>query len=193
MSVYKRGEPKPLETFQYEHITFFGASQPCTYKIIVDEREMYFETPLVRAHHSLSNHPPPSAYFLSVGFDTSYLGCTNILFHILGRRDHQDYAGLHQHDGEETLQHHVCVQCCQCLGQVISPSQSKLFVHPSSDTRRLGSLHWLVVFYKGQSHQPAQPPTLNHEQGMSINYKNGEKVDTEAKCTLNWPGDLLIP
>uniref|UniRef100_A0A3B4GFG2 Unconventional myosin-X-like n=1 Tax=Pundamilia nyererei TaxID=303518 RepID=A0A3B4GFG2_9CICH len=47
VSVYKRGEPKPLETFQYEHITFFGASQPCTYKIIVDEREMYFETPLV--------------------------------------------------------------------------------------------------------------------------------------------------
>uniref|UniRef100_A0A3B5M5T6 Uncharacterized protein n=1 Tax=Xiphophorus couchianus TaxID=32473 RepID=A0A3B5M5T6_9TELE len=50
VSVYKRGEPKPLETFQYEHITFFGASQPCTYKIIVDEREMYFETPQVRLH-----------------------------------------------------------------------------------------------------------------------------------------------
>lgn len=48
VSVYKRGEPKPLETFQYEHITFFGASQLCTYKIIVDEREMFFETPLVR-------------------------------------------------------------------------------------------------------------------------------------------------
>nr|XP_057947426.1 unconventional myosin-X isoform X3 [Doryrhamphus excisus] len=47
LSVYKRGEPKPLETFQYEHITFFGASQLCTYKIIVDEREMFFETPLV--------------------------------------------------------------------------------------------------------------------------------------------------
>uniref|UniRef100_A0A1A7XFD4 Myosin X-like 1 n=1 Tax=Iconisemion striatum TaxID=60296 RepID=A0A1A7XFD4_9TELE len=47
VSVYKRGEPKPLETFQYEHITFFGASQPCTYKIIVDEREMFFETPQV--------------------------------------------------------------------------------------------------------------------------------------------------
>ncbi|XP_037098390.1 unconventional myosin-X [Syngnathus acus] len=47
VSVYKRGEPKPLETFQYEHITFFGASQICTYKIIVDEREMFFETPLV--------------------------------------------------------------------------------------------------------------------------------------------------
>ncbi|CAB1427869.1 unnamed protein product, partial [Pleuronectes platessa] len=47
VSVYKRGEPKPLETFQYEHITFFGTSQPCTYKIIVDEREIFFETPLV--------------------------------------------------------------------------------------------------------------------------------------------------
>ncbi|XP_056915471.1 unconventional myosin-X isoform X2 [Takifugu flavidus] len=47
VSVYKRGEPKPLETFQYEHITFFGASSLCTYKIIVDEREMFFETPLV--------------------------------------------------------------------------------------------------------------------------------------------------
>lgn len=52
MSVYKRGEPKPLETFQYEHITFFGASSICTYKIIVDEREMFFEAPLVRAHQT---------------------------------------------------------------------------------------------------------------------------------------------
>lgn len=51
VSVYKRGEPKPLETFQYEHITFFGASQLCTYKIIVDEREMFFETPMVRQAH----------------------------------------------------------------------------------------------------------------------------------------------
>lgn len=48
VSVYKRGEPKPLETFQYEHITFFGASQICTYKIIVDERDIFFETPMVR-------------------------------------------------------------------------------------------------------------------------------------------------
>uniref|UniRef100_H3C4L1 Myosin X, like 1 n=1 Tax=Tetraodon nigroviridis TaxID=99883 RepID=H3C4L1_TETNG len=47
VSVYKRGEPKPLETFQYEHITFFGASSIYTYKIIVDEREMFFEAPLV--------------------------------------------------------------------------------------------------------------------------------------------------
>uniref|UniRef100_A0AAV2JXA4 Uncharacterized protein n=1 Tax=Knipowitschia caucasica TaxID=637954 RepID=A0AAV2JXA4_KNICA len=47
VSVYKRGEPKPLETFPYEHIVFFGAPQPCTYKITVDEREMLFETPQV--------------------------------------------------------------------------------------------------------------------------------------------------
>ncbi|KAM3608206.1 uncharacterized protein V6R79_021047 [Siganus canaliculatus] len=47
VSVYKRGEPKPLETFPYEHIVFFGAPQPCTYKITVDEREMFFETPQV--------------------------------------------------------------------------------------------------------------------------------------------------
>lgn len=47
VSVYKRAEPKPLETFPYEHIIFFGAPQPCTYKITVDEREMFFETPQV--------------------------------------------------------------------------------------------------------------------------------------------------
>ncbi|XP_019378232.1 PREDICTED: unconventional myosin-X-like [Gavialis gangeticus] len=44
VSVYKRGDPKPLETFQYEHIVFFGAPQPNTFKIMVDEREMFFET-----------------------------------------------------------------------------------------------------------------------------------------------------
>ncbi|KAF7241807.1 Unconventional myosin-X [Varanus komodoensis] len=44
VSVYKRGDPKPLETFQYEHIVFFGAPQPNTFKLTVDEREMYFET-----------------------------------------------------------------------------------------------------------------------------------------------------
>lgn len=50
VSVYKRGESKPLETFQYEHIVFFGAPQPSTYKITVDEREMFFETPMVNSH-----------------------------------------------------------------------------------------------------------------------------------------------
>lgn len=47
VSVYKRGDPKPLETFPYEHIVFFGAPQPNTFKLTVDERELYFETPQV--------------------------------------------------------------------------------------------------------------------------------------------------
>lgn len=55
VSVYKRGEPKPLETFPYEHIIFFGAPQPCTYKITVDEREMFFETPQVPHQNFINN------------------------------------------------------------------------------------------------------------------------------------------
>uniref|UniRef100_A0AAZ3SJ67 Uncharacterized protein n=1 Tax=Oncorhynchus tshawytscha TaxID=74940 RepID=A0AAZ3SJ67_ONCTS len=47
LSVYKRGEPKPLQTFQYEQITFFGAPQPCTYQITVDGNDLFFHTPLV--------------------------------------------------------------------------------------------------------------------------------------------------
>ncbi|XP_067890797.1 unconventional myosin-X-like isoform X1 [Heterodontus francisci] len=47
ISIYKRGDARPLETFQYEHIVFFGAPFPNTYKITVDEREMFFETPQV--------------------------------------------------------------------------------------------------------------------------------------------------
>ncbi|KAL2080831.1 hypothetical protein ACEWY4_022684 [Coilia grayii] len=47
VSVYKRGEARPLETFPYEHIIFFGAPQPRTYKITVDGREMFFDTPQV--------------------------------------------------------------------------------------------------------------------------------------------------
>ncbi|XP_042192341.1 unconventional myosin-X-like isoform X2 [Callorhinchus milii] len=47
VSVYKRGEARPLETFPYEHIVFFGAPLPNTYKLTVDEREMFFETPQV--------------------------------------------------------------------------------------------------------------------------------------------------
>ncbi|XP_030643484.1 unconventional myosin-X [Chanos chanos] len=45
VSVYKRGEAKPLETFPYEHIVFFGVPLPRTYKITVDGRDMFFDTP----------------------------------------------------------------------------------------------------------------------------------------------------
>lgn len=47
VSVYKRGEARPLETFPYEHIVFFGAPQQSTYKISVDGRDLLFDTPQV--------------------------------------------------------------------------------------------------------------------------------------------------
>ncbi|XP_066543583.1 unconventional myosin-X [Amia ocellicauda] len=47
VSVYKRGEPRPLEVFPYEHILSFGAPLPNTYKIAVEDRELLFETNLV--------------------------------------------------------------------------------------------------------------------------------------------------
>ncbi|KAK3569434.1 hypothetical protein QTP86_030061 [Hemibagrus guttatus] len=47
VSVYKRGEARPLETFPYEHIVFFGALQQNTYKISMDGRDLLFDTPQV--------------------------------------------------------------------------------------------------------------------------------------------------
>lgn len=47
-----------------------------------------------------------------------------------GWGDHQDHEGLHQHDGEETLQHHVSDQRRQFLGQVIATNQPEPSVHP---------------------------------------------------------------
>ncbi|XP_077125819.1 unconventional myosin-X [Ranitomeya variabilis] len=47
VSVYKRGEGRPLEVFHYEHILSFGAPLSNTYKIVVDERELLFETSAV--------------------------------------------------------------------------------------------------------------------------------------------------
>ncbi|XP_028593796.2 unconventional myosin-X isoform X1 [Podarcis muralis] len=44
VSVYKRGEGRPLEIFQYEHILSFGAPLANVYKIVVDERELLFGT-----------------------------------------------------------------------------------------------------------------------------------------------------
>ncbi|XP_042320333.1 unconventional myosin-X [Sceloporus undulatus] len=44
VSVYKRGEGRPLEVFQYEHILSFGAPLANVYKIVVDERELLFAT-----------------------------------------------------------------------------------------------------------------------------------------------------
>lgn len=50
VSVYKRGERRPLEVFQYEHILSFGAPLASTYKIVVDDRELLFGTTEVRKY-----------------------------------------------------------------------------------------------------------------------------------------------
>ncbi|KAJ8397366.1 hypothetical protein AAFF_G00439150 [Aldrovandia affinis] len=47
VSLYKRGEPRPLEVFPYELILSFGAPLPNAYKIAVEDRELLFETTLV--------------------------------------------------------------------------------------------------------------------------------------------------
>ncbi|KAM6919105.1 unconventional myosin-X [Xenentodon cancila] len=47
VSVYKRGEPWPLEVFPYEQILSFGAPLPNAYKIAVEGRELLFETQMV--------------------------------------------------------------------------------------------------------------------------------------------------
>ncbi|MED6251986.1 Unconventional myosin-X [Ataeniobius toweri] len=47
ISVYKRGEPWPLEVFPYELILSFGAPLPNAYKITVEGRELVFETQMV--------------------------------------------------------------------------------------------------------------------------------------------------
>ncbi|XP_037643194.1 unconventional myosin-X isoform X1 [Sebastes umbrosus] len=47
ISVYKRGEPWPLEVFPYEQILSFGAPLANAYKITIEGREIVFETQMV--------------------------------------------------------------------------------------------------------------------------------------------------
>ncbi|XP_054480331.1 unconventional myosin-X [Anoplopoma fimbria] len=47
ISVYKRGEPWPLEVFPYEQILSFGTPLANSYKIAVEGRELVFETQMV--------------------------------------------------------------------------------------------------------------------------------------------------
>lgn len=51
VSVYKRGEAWPLEVFPYEQILSFGAPLPNAYKIVVEGRELLFETQMVGVCH----------------------------------------------------------------------------------------------------------------------------------------------
>lgn len=69
MSVYKRGEGRPLEVFQYEHILSFGAPQANTYKIVVDERELLFETSEVRGRGGADRERGEQCPHLLAAFD----------------------------------------------------------------------------------------------------------------------------
>lgn len=57
VSIYKRGEPWPLEVFPYEQILSFGAPLANAYKIAVEGRELLFETQMVGFH----SFPPERA------------------------------------------------------------------------------------------------------------------------------------
>ncbi|XP_059823439.1 unconventional myosin-X-like [Hypanus sabinus] len=59
ISIYKRGDARPLERFRFEEIAAFGAPLPNTYRLTVGNREMFFETvqvaeitKIVKAHIS---------------------------------------------------------------------------------------------------------------------------------------------
>lgn len=62
-----------MEVFQYEHILSFGAPLANTYKIVVDERELLFETSEVRQTVALkkqkNNAPFPEAFDQVVLFE----------------------------------------------------------------------------------------------------------------------------
>ena len=77
VSVYKRGEGRPLEVFQYEHILSFGAPLANTYKIVVDERELLFETSEVRS----DPRKPPVALTRDRS-DAPFLGTCSALTHV---------------------------------------------------------------------------------------------------------------
>lgn len=47
VSLYKPGEPEPLDSFCYGRISSFGASDSSTFRLSVEDRELLFETPQV--------------------------------------------------------------------------------------------------------------------------------------------------
>ncbi|XP_032880873.1 unconventional myosin-X-like [Amblyraja radiata] len=44
VSIYKRGDARPLERFGFKEIAAFGAPQPSTFRLTAAAREMFFET-----------------------------------------------------------------------------------------------------------------------------------------------------
>uniref|UniRef100_A0A8C6IS93 Uncharacterized protein n=1 Tax=Melopsittacus undulatus TaxID=13146 RepID=A0A8C6IS93_MELUD len=52
VSLYKPGEPEPLDTFCYGRISSFGASDSSTFRISLGDRDLLFETSQVRGLHA---------------------------------------------------------------------------------------------------------------------------------------------
>ncbi|NXS69054.1 MYO10 protein, partial [Pandion haliaetus] len=62
VSLYKPGEPEPLDSFCYGRISSFGASDSSTFRLSVEDRDLLFETSQVDEIAQLLN-----TYFASAG------------------------------------------------------------------------------------------------------------------------------
>lgn len=61
VSLYKPGEPEPLDSFCYGRISSFGASDSSTFRLSVEDRDLLFETSQVQGSHPSI---PPSPWGL---------------------------------------------------------------------------------------------------------------------------------
>ena len=52
VSLYKPGEPEPLDSFCYSRISSFGASDSSTFRLSVEDQELLFETSQVKGIRS---------------------------------------------------------------------------------------------------------------------------------------------
>lgn len=122
VSVYKRGEAWPLEVFPYEQILSFGAPLPNAYKIVVEGRELLFETQMVGCSR-------PERFQRETGSDES----DAVLVPPAGHGRRQADEGLHQHDRQEALQQLSVHQ--QPRQRLVSPAPSTTAPSPRPGTQ----------------------------------------------------------
>lgn len=122
VSVYKRGEAWPLEVFPYEQILSFGAPLPNAYKIVVEGRELLFETQMVG-----------SSRREDFGRNRAQIKVTVVLVPPAGHGRRQADEGLHQHDRQEALQQLSVHQ--QPRQRLVSPAPSTRAPPPPPETQ----------------------------------------------------------